>query len=652
MGTLRDFFEGPRVRKTIRFLIYLFPGSTFFLLYLCRGAFRSHPLSDFSPDAYVFSGFTQYWLVYTLLQRLPRRWGLVLSPLVTLFFYVTIAVHNQSGNMLTSYFFMDRAYEATVVARYSGILLQIAAALAGYACFLLLYYFLKPRMDAFRGDYNLNNRIVQVLLAVVLVAQVFLPVPPSHLTYFISSGVKRGMLSRSLQNADLTGPEFPRETYSRPGYLYPLKQFPFVKIPEHQVPDDLRKAPQGPQTEERFLSFLKKNARAPVLPVQRPVFLLILESINGLYNYRESPEGDEYTPVMNRLGREGWTVPNFYATSSSSANGQFSVLCGILPSFLTQTSYGGWQNSFFCLPEILRRAGYHTVAYYDIEHPWFDNSEKFLKHLGFNEFHTKIGVDARKIKPTHHWSWSGDRPYYRNVFQHLKENPPAKTPFVLISVNENHWPFMTNSLGMSIEAAPTPEKKFQVIRESTHNADNALEVFMEELKRSPYGRDALVVIVGDHSYPWGQHSFFIAGDPFSEGTRTYFTVLGAGRRVLDHSVSQIDIAPTLVDILGIKVANHFQGISMLDRSVATRQNFFQSGSDTILTAIEFPYKYNYYFQSGRETMYDLKTDPDEKQPLSPDYPEYEKLMKQFRAQRQFLIFHQASLMQNRFWPGI
>jgi arylsulfatase A-like enzyme len=187
-----------------------------------------------------------------------------------------------------------------------------------------------------------------------------------------------------------------------------------------------------------------------------------------------------------------------------------------------------------------------------------------------------------------------------------------------------------------------------------HFADSALAELMKQLRSRERWRDALVVITGDHSFPTGEHGYAHNQVGFHEEVfRTPLLILWPGhlqpRRITGLAYSQVDIAPTLLELLGLRVDNHLVGTSILGGERAP-VFLVQPYEGTHLGVVELPFKYVHSLRTGAEYLFDLARDPGEKENLA-DAATARAELEHLRRQSGMLVFNQMLLDQDRVWPG-
>jgi arylsulfatase A-like enzyme len=113
--------------------------------------------------------------------------------------------------------------------------------------------------------------------------------------------------------------------------------------------------------------------------------------------------------------------------------------------------------------------------------------------------------------------------------------------------------------------------------------------------------------------------------------------------------SHIDVAPTLVDLLGLSVNQHaLQGQSMLKKQTKP-QLLVQPFGGRHFQSVRYPYKYRKHISMNREFVYNLSKDPLETTSIINDIDP--SLLDQFRDDIKTLLENQILLETNRIYPN-
>lgn len=356
-------------------------------------------------------------------------------------------------------------------------------------------------------------------------------------------------------------------------------------------------------------------------PARAPhVFLLMLESFNANYVESRAPDGRPYTPVFDALIRRGWYVERFYANSVQTSKGQFATLTSVIPTAHGKEFHDFARNRYQSLVHALRDRGYRTLflqSHWDLA---FDNTERFLTRLGFERCESVMNL-LQPGDETQLLTWGPeDQVLYRRSLELLdRELAADQGPwFVTLATIGTHANFKVPPEKRTF--FPRPRSAHERYADSIHVADRQLAVFFEELERRPALRDSLVIVTGDHSYPTGDHGIDrVEAGIYDESFRTPLLLIWPGRlepRRIPGPHSQLDIAPTVLDLVGAPLArSHFQGRSLLAEGPPPPVYLVQPYAGAWLGVVDGPLKYLKQLRGGRELIFDLAADPGEQRDL-------------------------------------
>ena len=153
---------------------------------------------------------------------------------------------------------------------------------------------------------------------------------------------------------------------------------------------------------------------------------------------------------------------------------------------------------------------------------------------------------------------------------------------------------------------------------SLHFSDFVLGEFMAELERSHLAKNTVVFIFGDHGEAFYQHpgNYLHSLYVYEENVRVPFVIVNPTlfpKQVRYAGVSRmIDIAPTALDIAGIKPPAHYQGVSLLSSHAQQMALLHAQWADDIIGVVDGNMKYIYRVDDGAEELFNLAHDPQEK----------------------------------------
>lgn len=398
-------------------------------------------------------------------------------------------------------------------------------------------------------------------------------------------------------------------------------------------------------------------------PDERPnVFLIMMESFSWDFVQKREVNGTEITPYFNSLIGKGAYHKVFFANSMQTERGQTASLCSLVPSFRSKVMSTYMDNHFLCLPKIMRSAGYSTLwaqAHPDLS---FDNVGSFMQKIGFQE---AIAMDDKfmtKEDADHKWGWGlQDDRFFRKVFAHIDgmKRAPGKPVFCTMATISNHMNF--DAMPERLRAVyPKPHNYRERFVNSIHLADSFLQAFFEELERRDNMRNSLVLLFGDHGYPTGQHDFTSNEvSYYNENFRVPLLVLGSKVAPFTNDTvaySQLDIAPALVEWLGLTQAVPFQGVPIAFRAadLPSTQHWIpmvQPYDGGFLISLRYPYKYVRSLNLEDEWLFDLDKDPHEDSNLLPAWGETREPLPTLVRDLSGIYLNQRLLDEDRFVPG-
>jgi len=185
--------------------------------------------------------------------------------------------------------------------------------------------------------------------------------------------------------------------------------------------------------------------------------------------------------------------------------------------------------------------------------------------------------------------------------------------------------------------------------ENVYGLDENIGRLLNYLDRTGLSRNTVVIYLSDNGFELGEHGFYDKRDAFEQSIRVPMLVYAPGLVRPGLRISQmilnIDIAPTILDICGVKPKpGSMDGRSflplLLGKKIPWRDHFIYEyywewnfpATPTMFAIRTERYKYVYYYGIWDwNSFYDLKTDPLERHNLI-NVPAYQDLIQKLKDQ--------------------
>ena len=317
--------------------------------------------------------------------------------------------------------------------------------------------------------------------------------------------------------------------------------------------------------------------------------------------------GKPLTPNIDKWREKSWFFDNLYATGTRSARGLEAITTGFLPSPARSVlKLPKAQEGFYSIAQTLAHKGYDTRFIYGGE-SHFDNMKGFFLASGFG-----VVIDQNDYKqPEFKATWGvSDEDLFNNALRYLKQLSD-KPKFSLIFTSSNHTPFEFPDNKIELF-----EEKKQTVSNAVKYADFALGKFLEQLDADGFMDNSIILVVADHD----ARVFGAEWVPVSNFHIPGFIIGDDIKNHIDkHLVSQIDLAPTLLSLLGVNEAHPMVGqdLTQLPEGYGGRvimqygqtQAFWQDDQIVILRADmpaeQFQYAEGKYSPSKRKELIPL-----------------------------------------------
>lgn len=312
------------------------------------------------------------------------------------------------------------------------------------------------------------------------------------------------------------------------------------------------------------------DATLPLLHNQNPdslrekpynLVIFLQESLGA--EYVGSLGGKPLTPNFDKLANEGLLFTNLYCTGTRSVRGIEAVVTGFLPSpSESVVKLSNSQSGFFTLAELLKDKGYDTSFIYGGSAN-FDNMASFFNGNGFENIvdEQDFDNDGKKYAFKGTWGYSDeDLATKANDYFKSQKNKPF---FSLMFSTSNHEPFEFPDGRIKLF-----DKKKNTVNNAMKYADFSIGKFFELAKKEDYFKNTVFIVIADHNTrTYGKH--LVPIKKFRIPALIIGPQVPKGEKYAKLS-SQIDIPPTLLSMIGMKVQTPMPGRNIHDIKPETK----------------------------------------------------------------------------------
>lgn len=426
------------------------------------------------------------------------------------FIYFTIAYWQLISNEVNPYFFLD-SYNAVIETAINLFTLPVLIIISITFFFFYLFYFylFLTLFDVSWQLYNKFKKLNKFNVKYLLFFPLLIPIiPPNHgyLTYQYS-------IIKEFQAA--------REYF------------------EPYLPD---------------YNYFKTDS-------QENIFILQIEStnalaLNGDLNLDNKEYNDIYVPHLYKIAQDGILLPYFWSQTTQTDRAQESILCGITNNLGVSYSYTPNNMPQNCLPNILKKSGYKTIAFRS-DNLEFHNMGTFMQNLGFDEIHYNDVMQPDDTK--YPWGYD-DCIFYKRAFEYLTTNYKNTSKLlVYFEVSSHHIPWESKPQYAFTHKFEPATNFIENYLNSALEQDYCVGQFYQEFKNYNNPNTHLFIL-GDNSWPVGiNDNVFNAQNAFNDNFLTLLAYIPShnrqnefqlGKKVNRNNIyAQTDLIPTIFELL-------------------------------------------------------------------------------------------------------
>jgi arylsulfatase A-like enzyme len=371
-----------------------------------------------------------------------------------------------------------------------------------------------------------------------------------------------------------------------------------------------------------------------------------------------SGETPSLTPRLDELAADSVVFENAFVQAPHTLISHMSLFTSVYPDVHgVKPEQDPLPAAITTLPQILDRAGYHTVGRTTSE--WLKPEFGFGR--GFDDYEVlphrstyapRVNAAALDLVNAHDAS---DGPlflflHYYDLHSDFDNGAAAnKLPYFSpeeyrrrLGLSGDGGEFCDDAghcntaylLAADRERRRLPRSELDAIHDLYRSAVPYLDFHMgellDELRRAGLYEEALIVVTSDHGEEFREHGRFIHSQPYDETTRVPLFVKlphssKAGTRIRRIAES-VDVVPTILEVLDLPTPRHTQGESLLGlmRGSGERRKSAVASQDTVnlrrYALRTDALKVIVDLGVGRRELYDLVDDPGERHDLAAERP--------------------------------
>ncbi|MBT2323999.1 LTA synthase family protein [Variovorax paradoxus] len=360
-------------------------------------------------------------------------------------------------------------------------------------------------------------------------------------------------------------------------------------------------------------------ARQTDMTKRKNVVIVMLESMRAESTTVHNP-GIETTPFMSKLARKSLVVNDMSAVIPRTAAAWMAVLGGQYPLANEGTQRWALENRkqarIRTLPSILREAGYAT-SFFTPTTLKFQSDLDVIDTFRFEYIRTEQELANPESERVTYFGIA-DEWMVQPILDWTAAKVDAGQPFfTAIMTNVGHHNFETPSTWHRISFDGVSNRSLESYYNCLRYIDGVLAKLMEGYGRLGVLDDTVFVFVGDHGQMFDEHGAKqIHNAVYQEGLHVPALIYAPGMLapgIVRGPRQQIDILPTVVELLGLRIDGaQLPGESLLHAVDPERRLYYSSSIDwSFLSARRGQRKYVYSFERDPIEVFDLDKDPKE-----------------------------------------
>lgn len=310
-------------------------------------------------------------------------------------------------------------------------------------------------------------------------------------------------------------------------------------------------------------------------------------------------EGKEVTPFLNKLKDNSFYFNNIYyqTAGGNTSDAEFMLNTSLYPAVTGAVNYLYPTNDFLTLGKIMKDRGYVSQAFHGYE-PSFWNRETVYRNYGYDKFYSVIDFDLDDIRG---WAIS-DKSFFKQSLDISLENEKFFSFLITLS---SHHPYGGFS-DIDLYTGRFEDTQVGNYLKSMRYVDTAIESLFKELEERGELDNTIIVIYGDHSGLYldqrtlvedllGLDGSIIDWYKIQKVPLWIYTGSQLPGRTIEKVGGQIDILPTILDLMGI------------DHPYALGTSLLIEGPGSCIKRDGTVIFHDYYYDKAEKRLYHINT---------------------------------------------
>jgi hypothetical protein len=332
------------------------------------------------------------------------------------------------------------------------------------------------------------------------------------------------------------------------------------------------------------------------------------------------------TPNMKRRAAEGLTMTRAYSPYCLSIQAIYGTVCSDWP-VPTGVNIAGINPRIDCgeMSQVTRAAGFKNGLFHAGNFGFYDK----LALLGRRGWDVEVDAQVLAARGPS-WEtnkWGIDDAAMVDALLAWIDSLPKEQRFTALMIPiSGHYPYY---LWKGHEPKFPGRSQTQRYLSSVAYLDDSFERMMRGLEAHGLLQETAVIVVGDHGESHSEQVHESAGNRFSYETHAHVPMFVLAPGVVEAGatsnevVSLRDIAPTMIDLLGVAPDERQRGTSIFDVNAQNRRVFLGAKGDgaRVVGFVDHETKFLVDTETFAPQLYDLVKDPHELENIAAQRPE-------------------------------